>query len=123
MAGYGPVAPLTADSSNGFALTPDLRNNIKQNLKMIVLTNPGERVMVPDFGVGIQSFLFEMFDDSVYASIDSRIREQVSLYMPYLKIERVQFSNANMEQHRLSMRLHYSIPRIALSDILQVEVL
>ena len=34
---------------------------IKQNLKMLILTNPGERVMDPEFGVGIKQFYLRTF--------------------------------------------------------------
>ena len=42
------------------ALTKTMMEVIKQNFKNLVLTNPGERVMLTDFGVGIRRFLFEM---------------------------------------------------------------
>ena len=59
MAGYSPQIPLALDSKNGCALTRKIIEVAKQNLKMLVLTNPSERVMVPDFGVGIRKMLFE----------------------------------------------------------------
>jgi phage baseplate assembly protein W len=36
----------------------DLVQTARQKLKNIVLTNPGERVMLPNFGVGIKRYLF-----------------------------------------------------------------
>jgi phage baseplate assembly protein W len=64
---------------------------VNQNLKMLILTNPGERVMEPEFGVGIKQFLFESFSSDVYARIDNKIREQVQEYMPIVTVEEVNF--------------------------------
>ena len=87
---------MSRSPSDGFEQIDTLRKNIKQNLKMLLLTNPGERVMDPNFGVGVGRYLFEMVEDqSVYADIDSKIREQILLYMPFIKIQRVDFLSQN----------------------------
>ena len=90
MASIAPKLPLTIDSVDGYTSIKRLKSLIKQNFKMIILTNPGERVMQPKFGVGIKKYLFEMADESVFSEADSLIREQVAIYLPYVKIKNVQ---------------------------------
>ena len=65
MASIGVALPITKDSSDGFTMLKSFRKTIKQNFKMLILTSPGERVMEPEFGVGIRRFLFENYDDSL----------------------------------------------------------
>jgi len=36
--------------------------DIEQNLKLLLLTAPGERVMPPEFGCGIRSMVFATMD-------------------------------------------------------------
>ena len=57
----GVSLPLTQDSADGWTLLYSVRRTLRQNFKMLILTNPGERVMIPDFGVGISKYLFENF--------------------------------------------------------------
>ena len=115
---------LEESSESGFKQIDTLRDNIKQNLKMLVLTNPGERVMDPNFGVGVSRYLFEMIEDnSIYADIDSRIREQVSLYLPYVNIQRVEFLSEIRNRNKINLKITYSVPRISLNDQLVTEVL
>ena len=115
---------LEESSESGFKQIDTLRDNIKQNLKMLVLTNPGERVMDPNFGGGVSRYLFEMIEDnSVYADIDSRIREQVSLYLPYVNIQRVEFLSEIRNRNKINLKITYSVPRISLNDQLVTEVL
>jgi len=114
---------ISISSSDGFGQIFTLKKNIKQNLKMLLLTNPGERVMEPNFGVGIGQYLFEMVEDqSVFADIDSRIREQISLYMPYVNIKRVDFIAQN-NKNKISLKISYSVPRISLNDQLTTTML
>ena len=57
--GISPKLPLTIDSRDGkYALNKTVRQAIAQNLKNLVLTAPGERIMNSDFGVGIRNYLF-----------------------------------------------------------------
>lgn len=120
MSGYQASLPLSRDSEDGFALVKSLRANIKQNLKMLILTSPGERVMQPKFGVGIKKYLFEMANESVFSEADSLIREQVAIYLPYVKIKNVQFYSEEMDQNKISLKITYSVPRLALSDALNI---
>ena len=119
--GFKPQIPLSLDSEDGFAMIKDLKNNIRQNLKMLLLTNPGERIMLPRFGVGMRRYLFENRSDDVYAQINSRIREQISIFLPYLQIKRIKFSSD--DEHKISLTIFYSVPRISLNDVLTTEVL
>jgi len=117
------ASDMSISPSDGFEQVFTLKKNIKQNLKMLLLTNPGERVMNPNFGVGVNQYLFEMVEDqSVYANIDSKIREQISLYMPYLKIQRIDFVAQN-NKNKISLKISYSVPRISLNDQLTTTML
>ncbi len=108
-----------ADNS-GYHLITNIRSNIKQNLKMLVLTSPGERVMDPNFGVGIKRFLFEMVDNEVFSRIDSKIRDQVKIYLPYINIDRVRFQEFDEHPNSIKMSIQYSVPRLSLNDVLTV---
>jgi phage baseplate assembly protein W len=67
--------------NSGYHLISDIRTNIKQNLKMLVLTSPGERVMDPNFGVGIKRFLFLMSASIESDSKNILISQTLSNYL------------------------------------------
>ena len=58
MAGLSPKLPIQKDPVDGFALTKTFKEMVKQNFKNLMLTSPGERIMDPEFGVGLRRFLF-----------------------------------------------------------------
>lgn len=122
MSSLGVKLPLSLDSGDGFTMIKDLKSLIKQNLKMLLLTNPGERVMEPLFGVGINQYLFENFAPNTYAVIDSKIREQVSIYMPMIAIAAVSFDDSDEDRNKLAIRLEYSIPIINIKDLLEFTI-
>ena len=122
MSSLAPMLPLTLDSGDGYTSIKNFKKLIKQNFKMLILTNPGERVMEPEFGVGIRQFLFENFQSDVYARIDQKIREQVSMYMPVVSITSIECGTSGIEDNTLAIRLEYRIPDIATSDLLEFTI-
>jgi len=93
MAGISAKLPLTTSQKDGvYGLTKTITEALSQDLKMIVLTNPGEKMMDPQFGVGLKKYLFEQSSPSVYGEISSRIREQASRYLPQVNIKNIKFN-------------------------------
>ena len=89
--------PLAYDSEDGpYRLTKTLGENVQQNFKNLMLTNPGERVMLPNFGAGIRQLLFEPITESLFDKVRSRIFSQVRTFMPFVTIEDV-FVNPQSE--------------------------
>jgi len=78
--------------------------------------------MIPKYGVGITQFLFENADSDVYARIDAKIREQVDRYMKMITIEEVNFYSIEPDSNKVSLRLVYSLPAIAVNDILEITI-
>ena len=111
---------MEVDASDGFRQVLSIKENIKQNLKMLLLVSPGELPGAPSLGVGIKRYLFEIQEESVYASIDSKIREQVSNWMPYLQIQGVEFTKSENNESRINLKLTYSVPGVVTREELNV---
>ena len=132
MPGISPKLPLQVDVQDGpYRLTKTVSEALTHALKMIILTNPGERVMDPNFGAGILSYLFDNFSPSVYDEITDSIQEQVSIYLPQVNIEEVKFHTRDtagqnldelVESNVLAITIRYSIPQIDESLVFTLPV-
>ena len=120
MSSLGVALPLSIDDADGFRMNKDIRSVAKHNLKMLVLTNPGERVMDPNFGVGVRTYLFENFGQDTMSKIDTKIREQVKTYMPAIQLQRISFSNTDPDNNYLGIAIIYSIPGLGTKDLLEI---
>tara|TARA_A100001515_G_C4566404_1_gene208287 strand:+ start:650 stop:1030 length:381 start_codon:yes stop_codon:yes gene_type:complete len=124
MKGYSPKLPLSLDPRDGFRLTRTLKEVTSQNLKMLVLTSPGERVMEPAFGVGLYNFLFELEIESTRTRLRERVFEQVGKYMPFVEITGISFSPTEGPEYgpnSLGVTIRYAIPSLGESDILEIQ--
>ena len=122
MASIAVKLPLVKSEIDGFAMLKTIKATAKQNFKMLLLTNPGERVMDPLYGVGLKRYLFKNFTQITFSEIDSKIREQVSIYMPALQIEDIQFTGSDFDSNSLNVRISYYLPSIANTDLLEFTI-
>ena len=124
MAGFSPALPFRRDSENGFALTQSMIEVVRQNFKNLVLTNPGERVMLPDFGVGIRMYLFEMNNADTKGKIITAINEQTAKYMPYLSIAEIDIrSNPDMiDQGEFKLSIFFYVDSLDYADVLSIVI-
>jgi hypothetical protein len=123
--GLSPKLPLTVSDVFGpYNLNTTFDELAKQNLKMLVLTNPGERIMNPRFGVGIRKFLFEFNGAETYNRISSAIQQQTSIDLPYIRIDNINYTvpenNPELFPHDLSVSITFTI--IPLQQRATVEI-
>lgn len=90
--------PVALDDLDGIKLIKNFPDLVEQNLKNLLLTLPGERIMDPAFGVGLAAYLFEQNDPITYAKIQAKIKQQVQKYLPFVQINKIDFtSEATMD--------------------------
>ena len=82
MKGFGAKLPLVYNGTTGpYEMLVSLKQVASQNLKMLLLTAPGERLMDSFYGVGLRNYLFSSDFEQTKIKIQTAIREQVSTYM------------------------------------------
>ena len=127
MAGLSPKLPLRRDYTDGYALNKNFRDLVKQNFKMLLLTIPGERMMMPSFGVGLKRYLFELNTIGNSNIIEAEIRTQVRRYLPFINLEIIDIQSSNTDptisNNFLSVSIRYRIAPLGnLKDALTVNI-
>lgn len=125
--GFSVSAPLRKDARDGWEMNKTYKQLVTQNLKMLLFTVPGERIMDLNFGVGLKMYLFEQDHPITHSNISAKIYKQVALYLPYLRIDDVQFKSqgAGYPDHpanRIDIKVHYTIKPLSRSGTLDVVV-
>lgn len=111
MSGFSPRLPLRFEREQGYELIRDLKGLVRQNFLMLLLTNPGERIMDSNFGVGIRRLLFENFGSSRIVSFEQRLNKQIEIYAPYVRVLSVDYGDTNQDGAFLSIKITlYIIP-------------
>jgi len=124
--GLSVALPLTtSDVFGAYNLNTTFEQLAKQNLKMLLLTNPGEKMMDPEFGVGIRNFLFQLNINTTYADITTAIQNQVQRYLPYISINDIQYSipenTPDLFPNDLSVAINFTIVPLQTTTVLQIQ--
>jgi len=132
MSGISPKLPLIPNSEDGhWGLNKTFLAATKQNFKNLLLTIPGERVMDADFGVGLARFLFEPDAKFLQDEVETRIQNQLDIYLPHVVLIGVDFQSLGSEKeiefpdldsNVLIIRLHYRIEPFGKNDFLDITV-
>ena len=125
--GLSPTAPLSTDDRDGIKLNKEYMDLVQQNLKSVLLTSPGERIMDPHFGVGCRRFIFEQDHPSVYADLSARIHNQVAKYLPYIELQDVDFRSQGMGMPEIAdnvvkIRIVFMVKPLNKTGVLDLDV-
>jgi len=101
-----------SDKGGIFAVNYTTLTQAKDNLKNLILTRKGERIMNPTFGCDIYKVLFEQMDGGLIESkIESTILDAVSNWLPYLSIDEIIFDydDNDIDNNRINLELKFSL--------------
>jgi phage baseplate assembly protein W len=123
--GISPQVPLVYDPVDGpYRLNKTIGQAIKQNFKNLILTSPGERIMEPEFGVGLRQYLFENVNGDLLADLVARIKQQTSAYIPAIQLESIDFitsdEDPSLSLNQISTVITYNIMPVNAQDQLQI---
>ena len=84
-------------------------DQVKANIKNLVLTNPGERFYHPTFGIGVQGLLFENITPGLIKTLQQKIIDQIQMWLPYVTIKDIRLNTDRIDNNELSIGLDYII--------------
>ena len=85
---YQPKYPLKYTDVHGpYESINSVKETIKQNVRTLLLTSPGEWPNRPDLGVGVKRFLFENSNSPELDTLHKRISDQFKKYLPFVKVK------------------------------------
>lgn len=83
--------------------------DIRQAIWIIIFTNRGERVMRPDFGAGLNEFIFANVNTTTMGLIETRVREALITWEPRIDVQQVTVTADSSERNKLLIDLTYRV--------------
>jgi phage baseplate assembly protein W len=105
--GIGWSFPVAFDATGEVAQSA-YEDDIRESIRIILGTNPGERIMRPDFGAGLAALTFEPINTTTMALAKHRVEEALILWEPRIDSIGVQVS-AEPVVGRLMIDINYRV--------------
>lgn len=83
--------------------------DIRQSITIIMGTEPGERIMRPDFGAGLNRFVFEPLNTTTMALVQTRVHEALVDWEPRIEVVNVTVTADVNEKNLLRININYRI--------------
>ncbi len=84
--GVGLAFPVALDPVSGDIALSTYARDVKEAIRIILQTAPGERVMRPDFGCGVHNLVFEEMSSTTLFAIEASVRDALITYEPRIEL-------------------------------------
>ena len=100
--------PMNNAKGSSFKLNYLTLDQAVANAKNLLLTDAGERVMLPTFGCDLKRSLFENITQQLTDSIENRIKTSFAYWLPYIFINELSV-RANEDRNMIQISLLISL--------------
>lgn len=108
---YGITLPVQRGNTGYFNQAFSSFEQAKSNLKNLLLTKKGERVMQPNFGTGLHELLFEQLDDTFETKLEDTITKNVNYWLPYINIKQIdiEMTDEMKDRNTANMKIEFTV--------------
>ena len=100
--------PLDHNLTGFFRQSKTIPQQVKSNIKNLLLTSKGERVFQPDFGCDLRDLLFEQINNETLDGVDNSIRIALDTWLPYVNINDLIIVQNESNPNEITITLEYS---------------
>lgn len=117
----GLLTPLSFDSVgvSTFKMSTKIEDQIRDNLRNLLSTNHGERLLLQDFGANLRELAYDFSSEDIVQEALIRISTAVSKFMPFVQLDSFEPTviKSNDGSSILNkLKVFYSIPAAAVNN-------
>ena len=106
--GRGWSFPVRVDATGRIALS-EYEDDVREAIRLVLLTSPGERVMRPAFGSGVADAVFATLNTTNLGTLQGGIRRALIRFEPRILVEEVKVRPDGGAVGRLLVDLQYRV--------------
>ena len=103
-----PYLPVPRD---GVLAYPTLEQSVRGAIRIILTTRPGEQLMLPQFGAGLQNYLDEGNTVATRRRIQAAIKENLTAYETRAVFDRIDVDPIDQAPGHVHVRIFYRLLR------------
>ena len=94
-----------------FATTKTTIESVKNNIRLLLQTQKGERMFQPNLGMGIRRFLFEQITEDTQVQIENDIVDTFATWLPFVELREIDVDLAEQDQNKINIKIVFNIKR------------
>jgi hypothetical protein len=101
---------------------PKLEQSVRDSIRVILMTRPGEQIMRPLYGAGLQNFLDEGNTVTVRSQIQSAIMQSLQNFESRITVDAVDVDPVAGSPAQVQVQIHYRLLRTNVSQQIGVTM-
>ena len=96
--------------------------NVRESICLILRTRPGERIMRPDFGCGLDRYLFEPNNIGTLRLIQEEVKQSILRWEPRVTLNDIVVALNPMDARAVDITIYYTLIATQTQDRLDMTV-
>jgi hypothetical protein len=102
---------LSVPDEHGMLSWPSLENSVREFIRAVLSTKPGEQLMRPEFGAGLELLLHEPNNLTTKRRIRDAVQESLQRWERRILLDRVDVADVDGEPSEVRVEIAYRIAR------------
>jgi phage baseplate assembly protein W len=107
--GKGWQFPIQVDKATGRVRMSEGEDDIKESIRIILGTSKGERLMRPEFGCELSSFVFDVTDVTTLELLENKVKDSITAWEPRVGNVSVKAALDDKTPGKLNISISYAV--------------
>jgi len=104
-----PIGRQAGDQMGYFATTKTTMDAIKNDVRLLLMTQRGERLFQPFLGMNIRRFLFEQITDDTAIEIENDIVDTFQTWLPFVELQNIEVDLGDQDRNTIKINVTFNI--------------
>ncbi len=114
--------PMKMGPKGSFDTNDETLDAVESDLRMLLITNYGDRVIHYDYGTNLRPLVFEFVGDALAQAVKDRILSSVETWMPFVKIVNISVTdsttNTQLNTNEIHVKIEFTVGNIDVTRVL-----
>ena len=106
-----PISHAPGNQEGFFSTSKTTIESIKNNIRLLLQTQKGERMFQPNLGMNIRQFLFEQITENTQVQIENDIVDTFNTWLPFVNLREINIDLAEQDQNKINIKIVFNIKR------------
>jgi len=118
--------PFRIDPASGQAAQTNYEAHVEQMMRQVLLTAPGERADLPEFGCGLRQLIFAPHSDALTATTQMQVQQALNQWLAgQIQVKNVNVAppGAGLDEAQLLIQIEYVLIETLSNKHMEVRVI
>ena len=106
-----PISRAPGTQDGFFSTSKTTIESIKNNIRLLLQTQKGERMFQPNLGMNIRQFLFEQITEDTQVQIENDIVDTFNTWLPFVDLREINIDLSEQDQNKINIKIVFNIKR------------